>query len=74
MISFFAIIAFYIIIGVVFWKFGLLKRMYLEPLFMWIMIFGIFALCQPWVFPLYRYGFAVLMTGTLGYIFAIHVK
>jgi len=74
MISFLISIAFYVIIGVVFWKFGMLKQRYMEPLFMWISIFGIFTLSEPWIFHLYRYGFAILLTGTAVYIFAIHLK
>jgi hypothetical protein len=74
MISFFVSIGFYILIGLIFWRFKILKRKYLEPVFVWIMVFGIFALCQPLVFALYHYGFAILLTGTLGYIFSIHLK
>ncbi len=74
MIAFIICLAFYAIIGITFWKFKLLKRKYMEPLFMGIMIFGIVALCQPLFLALYTYGFAILMTGTLGYIFSIHLK
>ncbi|MBM3708904.1 MAG: hypothetical protein FJW61_00580 [Actinobacteria bacterium] len=74
MISLIVSVVFCIIIGIVFWRLKILKRAYLEPLFMWIMIFGIFALCQPWAFILYRFGYAILLTGTAGYIFSIHVK
>jgi len=74
MIAFIISLAFYAIIGILFWKFKLLKRRYMEPLFMLIMIFGIVALCQPLFLPLYTYGFTILLTGTLGYIFSIHLK
>ena len=74
MIALFVSIGFCIVVGLVYWRLKRLKRIYLEPLFMWVMLFGLFALCQPWVFELYRYGFAVLMTGTLGYIFVIHLR
>ncbi len=74
MISFLVSIGFYILIGVVFWRLKILERRYLEPIFMWIMIAGIAALCQPWIFFLYHFGFAIVLTGTLGYIFSIHLK
>jgi len=74
MVAFLVCIGIYVVIGVTFWRLGMIKRRYLEPIFMWIMIFGIVALCQPWIFFLYHYGFAVLMTGTLGYIFSTHLK
>lgn len=41
---------------------------------MWIMIFGIVSLCQPWIFFLYHYGFAILLTGLLGYTVSVHMK
>lgn len=74
MISFFIALGFYLILGLVFWRLNMLKRKYLEPLFMWIMILGIAALCQPLFLALYTYGYAILITGTAGYIFAIHLK
>jgi hypothetical protein len=39
-----------------------------------LMLAGIFALCQPWVFAGYRYGFPVLLVGTLGFIVASHLR
>jgi hypothetical protein len=74
MIAFVVCAASYLLIAVIFWKFKILRRQYLEPTFMCIMIFGIVALCQPWTFFLYQNGFAILSTGTLGYILAIHMK
>ncbi len=74
MIAFVVCAASYLLITVIFWKLKILRRQYLEPTFMWIMIFGIVALCQPWTFFLYQNGFAILSTGTLGYILAIHMK
>jgi len=74
MISFFIALGFYILIGIVFWRMKMLKKQFLEPLFMWIMIFGIFMLCQPFTILLYTYGYAVLLAGTAGYIFSIHLK
>ena len=74
MISFFIAIGFYLVIGLVFWRLKMLKKKYLEPLFMLIMILGIFMLCQPFTMLLYTFGYAVLLTGTAGYIFTIHLK
>jgi hypothetical protein len=50
------------------------KRRVLEPTFMIVALFGIVALCQPLFFWLYQVGFAILLTGTLGFIVAIHMK
>jgi len=74
MTKFIISIGFYIIIIVTFWKFKILKRKYLEPIFIGIMIFGIVALCQPLIFKLYSYGFTILLTGTGGYMFVSHMK
>lgn len=74
MISLFVAIGFYAVIGIVFWRLKILKRKFLEPLFMWLMLLGIFFLCQPWLMVLYHYGYATLLTGTAGYIFSTHLK
>jgi hypothetical protein len=74
MIKLLIAIGIYIVIGVTFWQFKLLKRKYLEPVFIGFMILGIVALCQPIIFKLYSYGFAFLLTGTGGYMFASHMK
>ena len=65
---------FCVVLGLSLWFTKKFRRRYLEPIFMGILLFGIFALCQPLWFPLYQYGFPILLTGTLGYIFAIHVR
>jgi hypothetical protein len=39
-----------------------------------LMLAGIFALCQPWVFAGYHYGFPVLLVGTLGFIVVSHLR
>ncbi|MBU4292546.1 MAG: hypothetical protein KJ770_00650 [Actinobacteria bacterium] len=74
MISFFISLGFYLVIGLIFWRLKILKKQYLEPVFMWVMMAGIFMLCQPFYILLYTYGYAVLLTGTAGYIFSIHLK
>ena len=72
--SFLISIACCIVLVIVLKKQGKLKRKYLEPIFMVVMLFGIFALCQPLSFFLYRYGFTVLLTGLVGFNVAIHMK
>ena len=40
---------------------------YLEPLSMFLMIFGIVALCQPWIEVLHRYGVTATLVGLIGF-------
>jgi len=67
-------LAIYAVVGITFWIFKLLKRKYLEPVFISIMILGIVSLCQPVLFHLYSFGYAILLTGTGGYMFVSHMK
>jgi hypothetical protein len=39
-----------------------------------LMLTGIVALCQPWFFEGYRYGFPVLLAGTLAFIVISHLR
>jgi len=39
----------------------------LEPLSMYAMIFGIVALCQPWIEVLHRYGVTITLVGLVGF-------
>ncbi|HWA11994.1 MAG TPA: hypothetical protein VHA15_02785 [Burkholderiales bacterium] len=39
----------------------------LEPFFQWLMVFGIVALCQPWVEVLHRYGVTITLAGLIGF-------
>ena len=39
----------------------------LEPFSMFLMIFGIIALCQPWVEVLHRYGVTITLIGLVGF-------
>jgi len=55
-------------------KTGNFRRAVLEPLFMWVALFGIVALCQPVFFWLYQWGFTILLTGTIGFNVAINLK
>jgi hypothetical protein len=67
-------LGFFLVVGLTFWKFKILKRKYLEPVFIGIMILGIVSLCQPLVFALYSYGLAITMIGIGGYMFVSHMK
>jgi hypothetical protein len=63
-----------IVLSVVLALLGLFKRRILEPLFMAVGLIGIVILCQPLSFELYTAGFAVLLTGLVGFNVAIHMK
>ena len=47
---------------------------YFEPISMWVIIFGIFSLCQPWVLLLHVYGFSIILVGLVGFIVFSHIK
>ena len=51
-----------------------LSNRVLEPLSMWVMVFGIIALCQPWVEILHRYGVTIILAGLVGFIVFSHIK
>jgi type IV secretory pathway VirB2 component (pilin) len=40
---------------------------FLEPLFQWMMIVGIIALCQPWSIGLHSYGVTIILVGLIGF-------
>ena len=46
----------------------------LEPLSMYTMIFGIVALCQPWIEVLHRYGITITLIGLIVFSVFSHVK
>ena len=47
---------------------------YFEPIFMWVIIFGIVSLCQPWFLTLHVYGFSIILIGLVGFIVFSHIK
>ena len=47
---------------------------YLEPAFMYTMIFGIVALCQPWVQWLHAYGVTITLAGLIGFLVFSKIK
>jgi len=53
--------------------FRLLSVKYFEPISMWVIIFGIFSLCQPWVLFLHVYGFSIILVGLIGFIVFSHI-
>jgi hypothetical protein len=50
-----------------------LNRRYFEPGSMWVMIFGIVALCQPWNFFLHRYGVTIIIIGLVAFLITAHI-
>ena len=47
---------------------------YFEPISMWLLIFGIVSISQPWSEWLHRYGFTITLCGLVGFIVFSHVK
>jgi hypothetical protein len=45
----------------------------LEIIAIALILFGIFSLCQPWAFVLYRYGFTILLIGTISFTIVSHL-
>jgi len=73
-ISLIVALVFCLILGLIMWKAKKFKKRYLEPIFMWIMLFGIVALCQPLWQPLFQYGYPILLTGVAGYMVVTHIR
>ena len=63
-----------VILVIILKRLGKFERRLIEPLFMYIALFGIFALCQPWSFWLHKNGFTILLVGTIGFNVAINMK
>ena len=47
---------------------------YFEPIFMWLIIIGIFGISQPWIEIFHRYGFTITLIGLLGFIVFSHAN
>ncbi len=45
-----------------------LNQRWLIPLAQTVMIFGIVALCQPWVEVLHRYGMTIIIVGLVSFM------
>ena len=41
---------------------------------MWVIIFGTFSLCQPWILSLHVYGVSIILIGLIGFIVFSHIK
>jgi hypothetical protein len=46
----------------------------LEPGFMWLMVLGIVALCQPWSQVLHAYGVTITLIGLIGFSIFSKIK
>ena len=51
-----------------------LSAKYFEPGFMWLMVFGIIALCQPWVQWLHVWGVTITLAGLIGFSIFSKIK
>ena len=49
-------------------SFRSLNQRWLIPGAQTVMIFGIIALCQPWVEPLHRYGMTITIVGLISFM------
>jgi hypothetical protein len=53
--------------------FRTLNKKYIEPIAQWVMIFGIIALCQPWIQWLHEWSVAITLVGLVTFLVSIHV-
>ena len=49
------------------------NQRFLEPGSMLLMIFGIIALCQPWIAFLHQWSVAIMLLGLVGFNVAVHI-
>jgi hypothetical protein len=49
-------------------RFRAISQRWLIPGAQTLMIFGIIALCQPWVEPLHRYGLTIIIVGLVSFM------
>ena len=45
----------------------------IEGVFIGGIVLGVLGMLQPWIFPLYRYGFYLLLASTIGFIAFSHI-
>ncbi len=45
-----------------------LNHAWFVPIAQWAMIFGIVALCQPWMLGLHRYGLTITLAGLVAFL------
>ena len=51
-----------------------MSKKYFEPLSIWLMIFGIASIVQPWSMCFHSYGAVITLTGLVSFIFFSHIK
>ena len=49
------------------------NQRYLEPGSMLLMVFGIVALCQPWIAVLHQWSVTIMLVGLVGFNVAVHI-
>ncbi|OWU68069.1 hypothetical protein [Marinibacterium profundimaris] len=49
------------------------NQKYYEPAAQCLMIFGLIALCQPWIEPLHRYGVTITIVGLIAFLVTSHI-
>lgn len=49
------------------------NQRFLEPGSMLLMIFGIIALCQPWIVELHQWSVTIMLIGLIGFNIAVHI-
>jgi hypothetical protein len=54
-------------------SFRQINQKYLAPGSQSLMIFGIIALCQPWIFFLHRYAVTMIIIGLIAFIITSHI-
>ena len=54
-------------------NFKQISARYLEPGSQWVMIAGIVALVQPWIYVLHLYGVTIALIGLVGFIVFSHI-
>jgi hypothetical protein len=51
-----------------------LSKKIFEPASMWVMIFGLVSIVQPWSIFLHRYGIVIVLIGLVAFNFFGHIK
>ena len=54
-------------------RFRRFNQKLLEPGSMWLMIFGIIFLCQPWIEVLHQWSVLVMLIGLIGFNVSVHI-
>ena len=54
-------------------SFRSLNQRVLIPGAQFLMIFGIVALCQPWIEVLHRYGLTIILVGLVGFMITMKI-